>query len=1761
MINEPVNQRHMSDNPSASARMTTQSRPPGLAEEAAERTSLGHRFQRALPGGANPRFPGLHPSPGGAASLSPLSNKRLILPFLAFVAVLAAGLLFLMPGGLLQAQSAEQFFDYPENGDGPVATFTASDPEGAMPIVWSVAADDFTDTAADIAETDSADGSDFRISSDGVLSFRSSPNYEMPRGDDLSVTNTNTYRLVVQASDGDMVDRFKVIVTVTNVDEPGKVTWTVDPDGTGGIDPILGGLLQFRTGARLDANVTDPDSDALTVTSWKWYRSSSMSATGTQISGATTDTYDVSDAPSNNDVGSYIRVEATYRDSATGSSKTVSFTSENPVLGARGNQPPTFVSTAVSRRIAENAAVGDPVGGPITAMDADGDTLTYSIPAATPNFAINAATGQLTVKAGAMLNHDADNGDSQDVVVTVNDPSGSTTLVTTTVTINITDVNEAPAFAAAVLTDDPPTNPSVAVIAENATGDDDLRVGSYSATDPDDDTPSLSLMGPDAGMFQHVASTSDTDATDDTVIRIVSFKASPDYDMPGDSNGDNVYEVTVRASDGANYKDMQVVVKVTDLDEDGKITLSSQDAQIGVELTATLSDDDGGVPNAAQFTDQKWTWHRLASDENDNTNVAAANAIAGATSSAYTPVSADSGMILAARVSYTDRYGMKTWTSAITRAVRAASANQAPKFSEGASTFRIVMENAAADVNVGSVVLATDVNGDALAYTLSGADAARFKVIRIAEDVISTANVNEAGQPQIQVKSGTKLDYETRNRYTVTLTANDGSDTSNATASLTVTIYVTDVDEKPTTSGPQTVNYAENRTNRVATFTARDPERVTPISWSLAADTFMLDVNGDGDLTDPGDVAEDDSADGSDFKISSDGMLSFRSSPNYEMPRNQALTADNMNTYRLVVQASDGNNSDAYKVLVTVTDINEPGKVTWTVGPGGNPLSPVRSLLQFRSGAQLVATVTDGDGVVDADTTWKWFRGSTQISGEIINTYIVDDDDVNNRIRVEASYRESADRPIKKVSFTSQYPVLATRTATNNDPEFVSATLSRGIAENASAGDSVGGPITASDADGDRLTYSIPADTTNFAINAATGRLTVKAGAMLNHDTTPSQDVAVTVTDPSGGNDSTTVTINITDVNEAPAFAAADANTTPPTNPSVEAIVENATGEGLRVGSYSATDPDDDTASLSLMGPDAGMFQLADDSANQAEIVTRIVSFQASPNYDMPGDSNGDNVYEVTVRASDGANYKDMQVVVKVTDLDEDGKITLSSQDAQIGVELTATLSDDDGGVPNAAQFTDQKWTWHRLASDENDNTNVAAANAIAGATSSAYTPVSADSGMILAARVSYTDRYGMKTWTSAITRAVRTASDNQAPKFSEGASTFRIIMENAQPNTNDNPDQGNVGGPITAMDVNGDVLAYTLGGADAALFKVDPVADDSTTDDINENLMPQIEVKSGTKLDYETRNRYTVTLTANDGSGTSNATAMITVTIYVTDMDEKPELMVGGLAISGPPSKGYMENIMDAVGTYTAVGPMADMARWTLGGADAMYFSVDTARGAMTELMFRSAPDYEMPRGRAMSDTNTNTYMVTLKANDGRYMDTHDVMVMVTNEDDPGRVTLWAGADALTMAPEVGDTITGAVVDPDGGVTGETWQWSKTMTPDMMDSWMDITDATEAAYIVMEGDDGYYLRVKATYTDAVGTDMAMRYSPATMMVGAEAEDPLLAEYDGDKDGSIQLKEARAAVGDYFVEPKGTVLSLEDARKVVGLYFVYKNSQ
>ena len=97
-------------------------------------------------------------------------------------------------------------------------------------------------------------------------------------------------------------------------------------------------------------------------------------------------------------------------------------------------------------------------------------------------------------------------------------------------------------------------------------------------------------------------------------------------------------------------------------------------------------------------------------------------------------------------------------------------------------------ENSAAGTEVGAVIpAATDANADTLTYSMGGADAASF-----AFD-ISTRQITTVA---------TDFNHEaTKNSYTVTVTASDGTDSG----TITVTIDVTDVAEKPAKPDPPTV--------------------------------------------------------------------------------------------------------------------------------------------------------------------------------------------------------------------------------------------------------------------------------------------------------------------------------------------------------------------------------------------------------------------------------------------------------------------------------------------------------------------------------------------------------------------------------------------------------------------------------------------------------------------------------------------------------------------------------------------------------------------------------------------------------------------------------------------------------------------------------------------------------------------------------------------------------------------------------------------
>ena len=102
--------------------------------------------------------------------------------------------------------------------------------------------------------------------------------------------------------------------------------------------------------------------------------------------------------------------------------------------------------------------------------------------------------------------------------------------------------------------------------------------------------------------------------------------------------------------------------------------------------------------------------------------------------------------------------------------------NRAPVFAEGESATRSVAENTGSGVNIGTRIRATDPDGDTLDYSLSGTNAASF-------DIVESSG-------QLQTKGS--LNYEAKDSYSVTVTAEDPS---NASDEINVTISVTNVNE------------------------------------------------------------------------------------------------------------------------------------------------------------------------------------------------------------------------------------------------------------------------------------------------------------------------------------------------------------------------------------------------------------------------------------------------------------------------------------------------------------------------------------------------------------------------------------------------------------------------------------------------------------------------------------------------------------------------------------------------------------------------------------------------------------------------------------------------------------------------------------------------------------------------------------------------------------------------------------------------------
>ena len=810
--------------------------------------------------------------------------------------------------------------------------------------------------------------------------------------------------------------------------------------------------------------------------------------------------------------------------------------------------------------------------------------------------------------------------------------------------------------------------------------------------------------------------------------------------------------------------------------------------------------------------------------------------------------------------------------------------------------------------------------------------------------------------------------------------------------------------------------------------------------------------------------------------------------------------------------------------------------------------------------------------------------------------------------------------------------------ADNNSPDYTLNEINRTVLESASKGTNVGRPVIVDrNEDQDTLTYEldddnvagnpladgdVPTDVSFFSINKETGQ--IKVNGKLDWDKNPNRtnpdgkyEVWVRATDPSGepdgeDSDDIKVIITATDVNEAPKITdgMAELSVNEVDSSKKDTDVTKYVGLGYEIAQGAAAqsliegapnlyhrDEDDnvDSATWSISGADRGLFE----HSTPGDGIGRRLHFKKAnlPDYEDPQDANGDNVYEVTIVATDNANARGTKNVrITVNNVNELGKLVLTPEQPDDGMPVMATVTDPDG----VESITDVKW-----ASAPGRVADFEAAMLIEGATTLGIWGTG-QVGNFLWAMVDYRDGYSMENdpvtalderndgpGTDGIfgtnddspieqhklqiqqddtlfynsDEMEKAVTDNAVQKDpgtgtgpGETPSTKPILMDRMV--YENVPSTGYVGMPLGMLGTRD-----MIGGPDGASFvfaedmdnsvdlnfydmemvesddiaavdavpDADPPIEAENADDDSIDKMGQLAAAVVTRFDAEgDKTEYIVEVTDPDAVV---AMGPVRVTITVMNVNEAPTAPMeqrGGLSVTGRENPPFNEILVDdtspdlMVGTYRGIGVDAANAVWDLTGPDMDDFSIGGSTGVVT---FRAAPNYEMP----MDADTDNRYQITVVANDGTNGATLPVTVMVVNVDEDGTLTLSASAtEPLTMAPQVGDTITGAVMDPDGGVTGESWQWSRTMTPDMMASWMDIDGETNAAYTVMEGDTDYYLRVMATYTDAVGTDMDMADSMPTMMVGAEAGDPLFG-YDTSGNGRIDKDELAKAVLDYEI--------------------------
>ena len=626
--------------------------------------------------------------------------------------------------------------------------------------------------------------------------------------------------------------------------------------------------------------------------------------------------------------------------------------------------------------------------------------------------------------------------------------------------------------------------------------------------------------------------------------------------------------------------------------------------------------------------------------------------------------------------------------------------NGSPAFDSG-TVVRELPETSTAGAAVGAPIAAPDPDGDAVVHTMTGPDAALFSI--------------DAANGQIRVGHGLTLDYDGTGPtvYSVTVSASDSKDAAGdpdtvKDAAADVTIRVLDVNERPT---------------------------IAAATRSVSEDAAIRDRVGEPL------VAIDPEGDDLIYSLSGDGSRSFAiDSATGQITVDRALDYETRSAHNLAVFVSDGRNPAGEVdpavdfgtgVLIRVTDANDApefqaASYNRSVDENAAQGDPVgRPLVAFDADGDRVEYSLDGHGsasfTIDASGQ---VRVASSLDHETYARY---------SLSVKASDGTSSHTAglVIDVLDSNDPPV----TEENQAPAFTQAAYERSVAENSPPNMPVGAAVTASDPEGDQLVYMLAGTGADAFGIGDDGQIT--ALSPLDHETRPAYSLVVTASD---GTLSTQahVEVTVSDVNEGPTVSGPIEVLHPEPDPAQEPGP---------LATYTAVDPEGDSVSWSLAGPDRNNLSLSGDTGASVKL-----SFSTRPDHEKPADVNGDNIYEVTLNARDGHGAHDsLKVSVRITDTFEDeedavGILTIGSQspsgdsppsaEPQVGGTVTASLQ-----LRETAAVT-VSWRWERSGLSGNPEAWAPITDTdsriVEGVATTTYTPVQQDVGRFLRVTATY---------------------------------------------------------------------------------------------------------------------------------------------------------------------------------------------------------------------------------------------------------------------------------------------------------------------------------------------------------------------------------------------------------------------------------------